>query len=107
MLIDDDLKKAVPPGLLFGHAIHADERNGQPGFLEVENLDGHDTDDRTSTPVVVNPFSTAPPPPPPSTTDVDFAFRLGATDVSLNPGVALDKINGSVDFTAQRPGRAD
>ena len=99
MLIDDDLKKAVPPGLL--SVMQSTQMNGTVSLDFSKLKIWTDTTPTTapSTPVVVNPFSTAPPPPPPSTTDVDFAFRLGATDVSLNPGVALDKINGSVDFT--------
>jgi hypothetical protein len=87
MLIDDDLKKAIPPGL-------------QSVFQSMQ-LQGGIAFDFSKLKIWNEPLSTAPSStgPSDSSPNIDFTVKCSLTDGALNPGVELTKVNGGAEFT--------
>ena len=81
MLIDDDLRKAIPAGLQ--SVLHSLQLQGQVGFEFTSLKIWNDTAPATLPSASASAAN--------SNTDVDFALKLNLADASLDPGVPLDQ----------------
>jgi hypothetical protein len=89
MLVDEDLKKAIPSALQA--LVHSLQLQGEVGF-DFSKLRIWSESTMAATPA-------ADRKPDSAITNADFAVKLNLADSTLDPGVALAKVNGAADFT--------